>query len=244
MFEDKGPALGAKDQDRPRDLESFAAAVSDYSVFGMIPRNTRIGNLVVNPTGDNGFSIWGTDSVMFWDGLRGPHDNLTNKFFQLLRAAAKDHRNETSQLTKRTHYLALLETTKDVSAAKYRTYPEGAVIFAYGFVYDPGRQDNRGLVNAVTGVVMERNDAVELVEEIKEDPQFLEDFYQRIFAGLDSRQDIQTGMLRRKADGVVILDREVLEKLPEIDQYERDAFPVDLIRGLERYKFSTPVGVV
>lgn len=224
------------------DLDYFVNVVKDYSVWGIVPRNTKIGALTVNPIGENGFATYGTDAVMFWDAFRGGKDNLTHKFFELMRGAQTDSRPDYSGLTRETNYISILETTKDPKASRYKIYPDDTVIFAYGFIYNDKGQD-RGTSNAVAGALMSRKDAEELVEKIKKDPNLMEGFYQRVFSGLDSKVDAHTGMVRYKAKGFVVVGADDLSMVPEVGNYGQDMFPDSLVRNLPSYNYSKPVGV-
>ena len=224
------------------DAEYFANRVKEYSVYGMVPKNTQIGSITINPDGNNNLGTRGTDGVLFWDAFK-PNESLTRKFFALIKSSMSDRRQEFSELTRKTHYVAVLDPTQDVSANSYKVYPENTAIFAYGFLYDPEDQDPRGLSLGVTGALMEKDDAQKLAEEIKKNPQLLEDFYQKVFSGLDSKIDQHTGMKRLKADGFVVLNKESLEMVPEISSYATNVFPLNVVESLPKYKFSDPVGV-
>lgn len=224
--------IGTEEKGNDQQLEHFAKTVEEYCVSGMVQGDTQIGKDVYAKGGKD-LGRWGTDIFLLGSYDRESRTPSTRKFYDFLREASSTSNPELRRVTRKTHFVAILEPDKKKNPEK----KEGKKVFAYGFLVDPRPLDVRDGYHGVVGALMDEEEAKQLIETIKKNPDFLEKFFQRVFSGLDYDAQKKTGMKRVKADGFLVLDDDFLDKFP------RKYTPIPKsIHDLEYYTFSKPVG--
>ena len=157
-----------------------------------------------------------------------------------------------------------LPQTKDIPGASFRALPWMVLAYvpsiqndAYevvikGYNKDP---DNRGpreysLIQRLPSAATKK-----LIAEIKQNPQFLESFYQKSFPGFDSRANAYTGLYRLKANTLYLLEPPLLEEYakkhpPEPDWQGKPKDPhisgrdnYQLLSSALRFNLNPPLGV-
>lgn len=218
-------------------VERFAEAVVRSNVHGKLPKETKIKGAEINPSRSGWFFDHGPDSIPL-----SKQDEAVSWLYS----------NDYGSICTMKEKLPHLVNSHIASVFPSKENPGNMVLTVY-FFQDKKAPDSRNKYTpAHVQVEFPKKIMTELLNELPINPDLLEELYQEVFTGLDSKGDEFPGMRRAKADGLYLITEADLEKINEMEgRHHGDlrhyGYPEEEIRSffenLERYKYrSGPYG--
>lgn len=223
-----------------KDMEYFVGRVVAKAADGKIPPGSKIdGQPVPNY---RYFQVVGPDPDIL-EPMRMQKE--ANKFATLVQSVvlrapdlAVSEAKGGALLLSQSNFLAVTKPPRGHDQEK-----KSAVYL--GYINNAVGQDKRAKFSRLLlSVIFPSEVAVEFVRAVRENPDFLEDFYNKAFAGLDSDPASMgvTGVIRYKASGVYILEQKDLEEMREITNYEDVWSLREIFRNIQRYSYARSYG--
>lgn len=197
--------------------ERFARAVVRKNVQGKLPEGSTINGVKINSRNVGGFYDHGPDQMRL-----SPDDHRINQLYSGIY-----HEQDQFPDLVGAHVVSVTPSEAD---------HENTVLTIH-FFQDRKQIDSRGSCTpAYVSAELPGGAMTEFLSEMLKNPDLLEDFYQRIFVGLDSQGDLP-GMRRVKADGFFLISGTKLEEAVKIQGYDTQAVST-FFKSLEKHQYQ------
>ena len=212
-----GKVIAAEQTPMPEaTVEEFLKAIVKKNAYGKLPSGSQIDGKEIR--------FRGTD---FHD--HGPDSNIERlqSEMNVLGLIDEIYKNQIPDLL----------SSHIVSVVPSEDNPGNMLLFI-DFFQDKNQIDSRTYnTPAQVGVEMPAEVMSDFLKRIVENPDLLEDFYQRAFAGLDS-QEGKPGMLRIKSDGFFIITGDKLKEAEKISKQFGTSGITTFFNSLEKYQYK------
>lgn len=197
--------------------EKFARAVVRKNVQGKLPAGSKINGVEINRQEAGGFYDHGPDKMR----LSSPKYSIEE-----LSSGVYQRQDQFPDLVG-AHVVSV--TPSEIDRVN--------MVLTIYFFQDKKQIDGRGWCTpAHVSAELPSRTMTEFLSEISKNPDLLEDFYQRIFVGLDSQGDLP-GMRRVKADGFFLISEAKLGEAVTIKGYNTQAIGA-FFKSLEKHQYQ------
>ena len=197
-------------------VEEFVKAIVKKNAYGKLPSGSQIDGKDIHFRGTD-FRDHGPDS-----NIERPQSEM-----DVLGLTDKIYKNQIPDLL----------SSHVVSVVPSENNPGNMLLFIH-FFQDKNQIDSRTYnTSGNVGVEMPADVMSDFLKKVVENPDFLEDFYQSAFVGLDS-QDGKPGMLRIKSDGFFLITGDKLKEAGKISKQIGTSGTTTFFNSLEKHQYS------
>lgn len=219
-------------KEEPPTAEKFVKAIVERNVYGKFPKGTMINGVAAKVSPGSSVDAEGKTVVNYGFCGTGPDEIKIKPDYESRFTTVTGGIYESQAYPMmRSHFVGA-----DPSADAKNT------VLNICYFQDTYDLDNRSRYTPMRVYIeFPKEVADEFLKEIAKNPDLLEEFYQKAFAGFDSKNNAP-GAKRVKADGFYLLTGEDLVKFAAITAYSN---PTKIFEQLEKHKYTKgPYGVV